>query len=97
MHPAIFWGIISLVFIGLGVFELIWSRKKFMPLQYTGRAHRTVGGLSSGTAETRNWVKDFTESLNKHNRHRSYAQAFGYFAASAAALGSFIVSIVDKG
>jgi len=95
MVLTVFWGIISLLFLYLMIYQHKWHGKEFKPLEYPESVAKRISGVSTGAAEVKAWANAFTKSLNDYNKKISKAQIIGYGAAFLAALSSFTVSIIN--
>ena len=92
---TIFWGIISLLFLTLMIFQWKWSRYKFSPLPKRPTIAK-ISGVPLNIAETVGDINAFISLFNKHNKNMNMAQFFGYLAAFSAALASFVTSLVTN-
>jgi len=92
---AIFWGIISLIFLTLVILHLKWSIHEFSPLEFKGQVGKIMG-LPLGIKEAVEDISDFIGRFNKHNKKMNIAQFVGYLVAFFAAFFSFVISLVTN-
>jgi hypothetical protein len=88
----IIWGIISLIYLILAIFQFMWSRVRFSPLPFKGKIAK-INDIPLGIAEAVMDINDFITRFNEHNNKMSMAQFWGYLAAFVVALFSFIISL----
>jgi hypothetical protein len=88
----IIWGIISLIYLVLAIFQFMWSRVRFSPLPFKGKIAK-INDIPLGIAEAVTDINDFIGRFNEHNKKMSMAQFWGYLAAFIVALFSFTISL----
>ena len=84
-----FWITVALIYLGLWLSHVIFSRSFFHPFpNHHGIAK--ISGVSTGLVELTNDINNFTEELNKYNNKMNTVQFWSYLAAFiAAVLGVF--------
>jgi hypothetical protein len=97
MKPiTIFWAILTILFLTLGVFHIFAAYQTIQPFQI--KAKGSVGAINGMPVHTgfKNFVSDFNlyiDNYNKSNRCQNLLTSFGYLLASLTALVSMFLTI----
>jgi hypothetical protein len=92
---TIIWGIISIIYLILAIFQFIWSRVKFPPLQFKGKIAK-INGIPLGIGDAVTDINKFIDRFNEHNKRMNMAQFYGFLAAFIVALISLVISLVTN-
>jgi len=91
---TVIWLIFVIIFLALGIFHLIQSKKEIEHFEIRGFYIDHIDGFPTSTG-FENFVEDFNiyiDDLNIKNKNQNRISSLGYFAACLTALFSLILS-----